>query len=272
MNDDKLPLGRETGYPDKYAPELLYAIPRADNRDALGIGEPLPFTGVDTWNAWDLTWLGKRGRPAAATAEIVVPADSANIIESKSLKLYLNSFSMHHFDSRESVAQTIRDDLGRCAAADVAVRVTPLVASEARGVSRLAGACIDYEDVACGDEDVNPDRLRADAGSLLSEDLYTHLLRSLCPVTGQPDIGSLQISYRGPAIDRAGLLQYVVSYRQHNDFHESCVERMFVDILERCAPESLSVHARYQRRGGIDINPFRSNTADKPHNLRLWRQ
>ena len=272
MNDHKLPLGRETGYPDKYAPQLLCAIPRAANRSVLGIAEPLPFTGVDIWNAWDLTWLGSRNRPAAATAEIVVPADSTNIVESKSLKLYLNSFSMHRFESREIVAEAIRNDLSTCAEADVTVRVTPLSASEARKVSRLAGTCIDHEDVDCGDADVNADHLAADAGSLVREDLYTHLLRSLCPVTAQPDIGSLQISYRGPGIDRAGLLQYVVSYRQHNDFHESCVERMFMDILERCEPESLSVHARYQRRGGIDINPFRSNTADKPRNLRLWRQ
>ena len=272
MNDHKLPLGRETGYPDKYAPELLFAIPRATNRSVLGIAEPLPFTGVDIWNAWDLSWLGSRGRPAAATAEIVVPADSVNIIESKSLKLYLSSFSMHRFESQEIVAETIRNDLGSSAEADVTVRVTPLAASEARSVSRLAGTCIDYEDVACGDEDVNADHLRADARSLVREDLHTHLLRSLCPITAQPDIGSLQISYRGPEIERAGLLQYVVSYRQHNDFHESCVERMFVDILERCEPESLSVHACYQRRGGIDINPFRSNTGDKPRNLRLWRQ
>ena len=272
MNDHKLPLGRQTGYPDKYAPEVLYAIPRATSRSALGITEPLPFTGVDTWNAWDLTWLGSRGRPAAATAEIVVPADSVNIIESKSLKLYLNSFSMHRFESQEIVAQTMREDLSRCARSDVTLCFTPLGASEARSVSRLAGACIDYEDVGCNDENVNADHLHADPRTLVREDLYTHLLRSLCPVTAQPDIGSLQISYRGPRIDRPGLLQYVVSYRQHNDFHESCVERMFVEILERCRPESLSVHARYQRRGGIDINPFRSNAADKPHNLRLWRQ
>ena len=272
MNDDKLPLGRETGYPDKYAPECLYAIPRASNRSALGIGEPLPFTGVDTWHAWDLTWLGSRGRPAVATAEIVVPANSPNIIESKSLKLYLGSFAMHRFESPESVAQTMSNDLSRSAEADIEVRITPLAESEARRVARLAGACIDAEDVICDDNDVNAGHLRADATSLVREDLHTHLLRSLCPVTAQPDIGSLQISYRGPQIDRAGLLRYVVSYRLHNDFHETCVERMFVDLLERCAPESLSVHACYQRRGGIDINPFRSNAVDRPRSLRLWRQ
>ncbi len=272
MNDHKLPLGRETGYPDKYAPEALYGISRASSRDALGIAEPLPFTGVDTWNAWDLTWLGSRGRPEVATARIVVPADSPKLIESKSLKLYLNSFSMHRFESLESVTETMRSDLSACAEGDVTVRVTPLRSSEARRVSRLAGTCIDDENVECSDDDVNADRLRVDERSMVREDLYTHVLRSLCPVTSQPDIGSLQISYSGPEIDRGGLLQYIVSYRQHQDFHESCVERMFVDILERCKPESLSVHAHYQRRGGIDINPFRSNTAEQPYPIRLWRQ
>ncbi len=272
MDEQKLPLGRETGYPDKYAPDALCEIPRATSRGALGIAEPLPFKGVDTWNAWDLTWLDKHGRPAVATAEILVPADSPNLIESKSLKLYLNSFSMHRFESADAVAETMRGDLGDCAGAGVTIRVTPLQASEARRVSRLAGRCIDDEDIDSVDEDVNTDHLRANARSVVREDLHSHLLRSLCPVTAQPDIGSLQISYRGPEIDRAGLLRYVVSYRQHQDFHESCVERMFVEILERCEPESLSVHALYQRRGGIDINPFRSNVAERPRRLRLWRQ
>jgi len=166
LNDHKLPLGRETGYPDKYAPQQLYPIPRASSRAALGIAEPLPFTGVDTWNAWDLTWLGRRGRPEAATAEIVVPADSPNLIESKSLKLYLNSFSMHRFDSVAAVAETMRNDLGNCAETDVTVSVTPLAASEARRVSRLAGTCIDREDVDCGDEDVNAEHLRANAAAV----------------------------------------------------------------------------------------------------------
>lgn len=272
MNEHNLPLGRETGYPDKYAPDALYAIPRAASREALGITGPLPFTGVDTWNAWDLTWLDSDGRPVVATARIVVPAGSPNIIESKSLKLYLGSFSMHRFESLDALVDTIRTDLSVSADADVTVRATPLLASEARRISRLAGTCIDREELDVSDDDVNAGHLRADKRSLVREDLYTHLLRSLCPVTGQPDIGSLQISYSGPEIDRAGLLRYVVSYRQHEDFHESCVERMFVEILERCSPELLSVHALYQRRGGIDINPFRSNAGEKPQPLRLWRQ
>ena len=272
MNDAKLPLGRETGYPHKYAPEVLYAIARADSRASLGIGGDLPFRGVDTWNAWELTWLAAGRRPVAATAEIAVPADSTNIIESKSLKLYLGSFAMSQFESVGAIAGTIAEDLSACAGGRVRVHVQPVAATEARVVSRLAGVCLDTLDVTCEDWDVDAGLLGADHHDIVREDLHTHLLRSLCPVTGQPDTGSLQISYRGPRIDPAGLLRYIVSYRQHSDFHESCVERMFVDLLECCEPQVLSLHARYQRRGGIDINPFRSTTPEKPRNLRLWRQ
>jgi len=150
--------------------------------------------------------------------------------------------------------------------------VLPVVSTEARRVSRLAGISLDAMAVNCTDWEVNVDLLLADRLTIVDEDLHTHLLRSLCPVTSQPDIGSLQISYRGPKIDRGSLLRYVVSYRQHEDFHEACVERMFVDLMSRCSPDELSIHARYQRRGGIDINPFRSNAAEQPLNLRLWRQ
>lgn len=272
MKDAKLPLGQESGYPDKYAPELLCPIPRADSRNALGIAGTLPFQGVDIWNAWELTWLGEGDLPAVATAEITVPADSRCIVESKSLKLYLNSFSMSRFSSSIEVAATVTSDLSACVGGRVGVKVKPVASTEARRVSRLAGDCLDSMSVTCADWEVNAGLLRAENDAVVDEDLHTHLLRSLCPVTSQPDTGSLQISYRGPKIDRASLLRYVVSYRQHNDFHEACVERMFVDLLSRCAPEKLSIHARYQRRGGIDINPYRSNTDERPLNLRLWRQ
>lgn len=273
VKDRKLLLGQPTSYPDKYAPTLLCPISRADSRRPLGLSGELPFVGVDIWNAWELTWLGEGGRPAVATAEISVPADSPNIVESKSLKLYLNSFAMSRFSSPAEVAETIAGDLSVCAGRDTRVVVLPLVSTEARYVSRLAGVCLDTMQVACTDWDVNASLLKSDRKTIVAEDLHTHLLRSLCPVTSQPDIGSLQISYHGPRIDPASLLRYVVSYRQHNDFHEACVERMFVDLMARCAPESLSIHARYQRRGGLDINPYRSNDeADRPINLRLWRQ
>ncbi|MDH3491604.1 MAG: NADPH-dependent 7-cyano-7-deazaguanine reductase QueF [Gammaproteobacteria bacterium] len=272
MKDAKLPLGQESGYPDKYAPELLCPISRADSRNALGIAGTLPFQGVDIWNAWELTWLGEGDLPAVATAEIIVPADSPCIVESKSLKLYLNSFSMSRFSSSIEVAATVTSDLSACIGGRVKVKVKPVASTEARPVSRLAGDCLDSMSVACADWEVNAGLLRAESDAVVDEDLHTHLLRSLCPVTSQPDTGSLQISYRGAKIDRASLLRYVVSYRQHNDFHEACVERMFVDLLSRCAPEKLSIHARYQRRGGIDINPYRSNTDERPLNMRLWRQ
>lgn len=273
MKDGKLPLGRETSYPDRYSPELLFAIPRADSRLPLGLTGVLPFSGVDLWNAWELTWLDTSGQPIVATAEIEVPADSPNIVESKSLKLYLNSFAMSQFSSAAEVGRAIASDLCACAGRDVRVAVSPVIATEGRPVSRLAGLCLDTLDVACETWQVDADLLRADPETIVSEDLYTHLLRSLCPVTAQPDIGSVQICYRGPRIDPAGLLRYLVSYRQHAAFHETCVERMFLDITARCAPEALSVHARYQRRGGLDINPFRSSEAgDRPVNRRLWRQ
>lgn len=273
VNDRKLPLGRHTSYPDKYAPTLLCPIARADSRGPLGLSGDLPFAGVDIWNAWELTWLGAGGLPAVATAEIRVPADSPGIVESKSLKLYLNSFAMSSFSSPAEVAETIARDLSVCVGRDTRVVVLPLVGTEARCVSRLAGTSLDALPVACNDWEVNASLLQADRETIVAEDLHTHLLRSLCPVTSQPDIGSLQISYRGPRIDPASLLRYVVSYRQHNDFHEACVERMFVDLMARCAPVALSIHARYQRRGGLDINPFRSNNeTDQPINLRLWRQ
>ncbi|RZV36164.1 MAG: NADPH-dependent 7-cyano-7-deazaguanine reductase QueF [Chromatiales bacterium] len=267
-----LPLGHETDYPHKYAPEVLCPIPRSQSRAKLGIGHELPFAGVDIWNAWDLTWLGLSGLPRVATAELHVPADSPNIVESKSLKLYLGSFAMSPFESTTAVAESIARDLAACVGAPVKVSVLPVAGTEARRVARLAGACLDELDVACSDWEVDTDLLHSDPSDMTQEDVHTHLLRSLCPVTSQPDIGSLQISYRGPRINHAALLQYVVSFREHNDFHEACIERMFVDLMDRCGCEALTVQARYQRRGGIDINPLRSNCSEKPLNLRLWRQ
>lgn len=272
MKHRKLPLGQATSYPDRYSPDLLFAIARADSRKALGISAELPFQGVDIWNAWDLTWLGEGDVPAVATAVIRIPADSENIIESKSLKLYLNSFSMSQFAAVGGIAETLRTDLGACVGGAVDVLVRPVAGTEASVVSRLAGNCLDSLAVRCCDWEVNAGLLQADGSTIVTEDLHTHLLRSLCPVTSQPDIGSLEISYSGPKIDRASLLRYVVSYRRHSAFHEACVERMFIDILTRCKPRTLSLHARYQRRGGLDINPFRSNRPDAPLNLRLWRQ
>ena len=266
---DQIPLGRATSHPDRYAPDLLYAIARIESREALGLGAELPFFGSDTWNAWELTWLDPAGVPQVAVAQIRVPATSPNIVESKSLKLYLNSFAMTSFASANELRGTIREDLRGCIG--TAVDVILQSNSADFSISQLPGVCIDAAVASCDTYEVNPELLRV-GDDIVEESLHSHLLRSLCPVTDQPDMGSVLISYAGRKIDPAALLQYIVSYRHHNDFHEACVERIFVDILEHCRPEHLSVRAYYQRRGGIDINPFRSNFEDAAPKLRLWRQ
>ena len=263
------PLGKSTTYSSQYDPELLFAISRAESRRKLDFGADLPFTGWDIWNAWELTWLNAGGVPQVAMVEIRVPATSPKIIESKSLKLYCNSFCMTAFESIADVRSAIRNDLGRLTESDVEVSLT--TATGESPVEEFQGQCIDSVDTKCNIYTVDASLLRS-GGETVSNALHSHLLRSLCPVTDQPDIGSVLVSYRGPRIDRASLLQYIVSYREHNDFNEACVERMFVDILERCQPEALTVYARYQRRGGIDINPFRSNFESVAPNSRLWRQ
>lgn len=266
------PLGQSSDYPDTYSPALLFAISRAPKRAAIGIADELPFQGVDVWNAWELTWLNEDGRPSVAALEIRVPANSPQLIESKSLKLYLNSFSMSRFASAGALLDRICADLGDCVGAKVTASLSLPADSEGGQTDALPGTCIDALDVACEHWEVQPELLRAAAASPISEALHSHLLRSLCPVTLQPDTGSLLIRYSGPKIDAGSLLQYIVSFRRHCDFHEACVERIFLDLSERCATVKLSVAAHYQRRGGIDINPFRSNFESEPAALRLWRQ
>jgi 7-cyano-7-deazaguanine reductase len=263
----KLPLGRETDYPQNYAPDVLFPIARGESREPLGLAGPLPFSGTDIWNAWELTWLGPGRLPKVATAEIRVPAESPNLVESKSLKLYLGSYAMSEFDDDAAVCAAIGTDLSAVTGAVVDVALNADVA-----VVEPDGTCIDNADAECTATDVDASLLAADDGEIVDECLHTHLLRSLCPVTNQPDLGSLIVCYAGPRIDPAALLRYIVSFRLHQDFHEACVERMFVDILERCRPTRLSIHGRYQRRGGIDINPFRSSQDERPANTRLWRQ
>jgi 7-cyano-7-deazaguanine reductase len=266
------PLGKESTYPQTYSPDVLCAVPRAANRRLLGIGESLPFQGEDVWNAWELTWLDRRGKPIIATGVFRVPADSGNLIESKSLKLYLNSLAMSAFGSAEEVAAVIAGDLSRLAAGRVGVTLAQATASTPRVIFDLPGTCVDDADAQFDAPAVDPSLLCCTGEGFVTEALHSHLLRSNCPVTGQPDIGSVLIRYRGAAIDRAGLLRYLVSFRCHEDFHESCVERIFMDIRKHCAPEQLTVYARYNRRGGLDINPFRSDFEPAADNLRLWRQ
>ena len=266
------PLGTQSDYPDTYSPELLFPIPRAESREILGLGDSLPFQGIDIWNAWELTWLANNGHPGVATVEIRVPADSPNMIESKSLKLYLNSFSMSRYDSVGEVRAAILNDLSQCTGTDVEVSLQVVDRNQGARSETLPGDCIDNPEIECAAWDIDADLLRSDPGEIINESLHSHILRSLCPVTSQPDSGAVVISYAGPKIDRASLLRYIVSFRKHNDFHEACVERMFLDIKDRCGAGKLSVYARYQRRGGIDINPFRSNFQTAVPNIRLWQQ
>ncbi len=266
------PLGKTTVYADRYDPSLLFPIPRQGKRDEIGVTAPLPFHGVDIWNAYELSWLDARGKPRVALAEFRVPASSPNIIESKSFKLYLNGFAQERIADSEALVVTLRRDLSAAAGAAVEVRLSE-ASAKAHAVIDLEGESVDALDVEI--DDYGPpksDYLRADADDMVEETLVSDLLRSNCPVTGQPDWGSVQIRYAGPRIDREGLLRYLVSFRNHNEFHEQCVERIFMDVTRRCAPQRLSVYARYTRRGGLDINPFRGSGEDHPRNPRGARQ
>lgn len=253
------PLGHAVAYPETYDPSLLFPIARACNRAELGLAAALPFAGVDVWNAYELSWLDARGKPAVALAELRVPADSPCIVESKSLKLYLNGYTQTRFVDAEAVRARIAGDLAAATGAAVAVTLLPAARFGEVRLEPLAGTCIDDLDLAIDDYGPpRPDYLAVAPGAEVEEALVSHLLKSNCPVTGQPDWASVQIRYAGAPIDRAGLLRYLVSFRRHSDFHEHCVERIFVDLLRRCVPRRLAVYARYTRRGGLDINPFRA--------------
>jgi 7-cyano-7-deazaguanine reductase len=266
------PLGKPAQYGERYDPALLFAIERAPQRAALGLGDVPPFSGADLWTAYELSWLDPRGKPEVAIARFSVPADSPRIVESKSLKLYLNAFSQTPFDSAAAVERAIAADLGRAFGTGVAVEVIGPRAFAGLRIDELAGESIDDLAIEVRDYSPRPDLLAA-SGPVVEEALVSQLFKSNCPVTGQPDWGSVQVRYRGPRIDRAGLLRYLVSFRQHAGFHEHCVERIFVDVGGRCRPERLTVYARFARRGGIDINPFRSDWEAPPQDaVRTARQ
>ncbi|WP_434516464.1 NADPH-dependent 7-cyano-7-deazaguanine reductase QueF [Dechloromonas sp. ARDL1] len=268
------PLGKATEYQNRYAPELLFPIPRQLKRSEIGIVDSaLPFVGEDLWNAYELSWLNAKGKPVVAVGSFRVPADSPNLIESKSFKLYLNSFNQSTFETPEAVARTMQRDLSAAAGRDIAVALQPLASTPTATIGLPQGILIDELDIVCDRYQPAPDLLTTQAGEAIEETLYSHLLKSNCLVTGQPDWAMLVIRYRGQPIDRVGLLRYIVSFRNHNEFHEQCVERIFTDLQARCQPQALAVHARYTRRGGLDINPFRS-TGDfpSPNNTREIRQ
>ena len=285
-------LGKVTAYPDQYAPQTLFPIARQPQRSELGMtaGTALPFTGADLWTGYELSWLNPRGKPQVALVQVAVPCETPCIVESKSFKLYLNSFSNSRFASADEVRQRIAEDVGAAVWQPVAsvsqqasggappstvgVRLVLPEQFAAQSVQELEGLSLDRLDVECSDYQPAPHWLRADtAESAVTETLTSHLLRSNCPVTQQPDWGDIQISYSGAPIDQEGLLRYIVSLRNHNGFHEHCVERIFMDILRHCRPSRLTVYARYTRRGGLDINPLRTNhPGPLPPNVRTARQ
>ncbi|HHX82129.1 MAG TPA: NADPH-dependent 7-cyano-7-deazaguanine reductase QueF [Pseudomonadaceae bacterium] len=263
-------LGQQVDYPKVYDPSVLVSLPRAANRQALDLkGEALPFVGADDWNAYELSWLNERGLPQVARGRFVVPCSSEYLIESKSLKLYLNSLNQHRFVDSAALCETLGADLSAAAGAHVQVVVQPFTGMR-EVLEAPEGLCLDRQDIACEHFEPVPGLLAladADEGfeALVDEVLYTDLFRSLCPVTGQPDWASVVICYQGPAIDHAALLRYLVSFREHRDFHENCVERIFCDISRSCRPQGLSVEANFLRRGGLDINPVRSSSDTVSH-------
>jgi len=266
------PLGHATTYADEYDAGLLFPVERAPLRAELALPVPLPFRGADVWNAYELSWLDAGGKPQVAIATFTVPADSPCIVESKSVKLYLTAFNQTRFASEAEVAARIARDLSAATGSAVEVALTLPARFATLAHRELEGIWLDTLSLAAVDPQPAPERLVA-AGAVVEETLATRLFRSLCPVTGQPDYASVQIRYRGPRIDGAGLLAYLVSFRRHPGFHEHCVERIFADVWRRCAPQSLAVHARFTRRGGVDINPWRSSTDEAPPpNLRTARQ
>ncbi len=268
------PLGKSSDYVATYSPHLLFPIPRGPKWAELGLtAETLPYQGVDLWNCYELSWLLPSGKPVVAIGEFEIPADSPSIIESKSFKLYLNSLNQSVFESREALAEVMSSDLSAAAGKPVKVRLRTLDEVAAEGVATLPGRCVDDLDVTIEHYDhPQPGLLACDAGHMVEESLHSHLLKSNCPVTGQPDWGSVVVEYRGAALQAESLLAYLVSFRQHADFHEQCVERIFLDLQRLLQPEKLTVYARYVRRGGLDINPYRSTEAMVVDNRRLVRQ
>lgn len=269
-----LTLGKSTDYRDTYDAGLLQGVPRSLNRDPLGLhADELPFHGADIWTLYELSWLNAKGLPQVAVGHVELSHTTVNLVESKSFKLYLNSFNQTRFGSWEDVRHTLERDLSACAQGDVTVSLYRLDEIEGQPIAHFHGTCIDNQDIEIDNYQFNADYLLNSTGSKkVEETLVSHLLKSNCLITHQPDWGSVQIEYRGPQIDREKLLRYLVSFRHHNEFHEQCVERIFSDVLRFCQPESLSVYARYTRRGGLDINPWRSNTDFVPAIGRLVRQ
>lgn len=267
------PLGKTSSYIDKYNPDLLFPIPRIGKRNEINVPKNLPFNGVDIWNCFEISWLNTKGKPQVALAQVYIPCESPNIIESKSFKLYLNSFNNYRFGSLQIVENTMTKNLSAAAGSKVKVILENIKNFNGYAISQFHGTCLDDLDISCDTYTTKPEYLTVDSTEIVCEELYSDLLKSNCLVTGQPDWGSVKISYTGHKINHENLLKYLVSFRNHNEFHEQCVERIFMDITNFCHPKSLTVEARYTRRGGLDINPFRTTELNyKPANIRLCRQ
>jgi 7-cyano-7-deazaguanine reductase len=274
MTPDQSPLGKPSAYAEQYDPTLLFPIARSVARDAIGVGAQLPFFGTDIWNAYELSWLNARGKPQIAIATFYVPAESQNIVESKSFKLYLGSFAQTRVESIDALRDMLKRDVSAACGAGVSVRLATPQEFASLKLEELDGLSLDRLDLDADVYHPEPKLLAAaHEESPVEETLFSNLLKSNCPVTGQPDWGSVQIHYVGPQIDHAGLLRYIISYRNHTGFHEQCIEKMFVDIVRECRPVKLAIYARYTRRGGLDINPFRTNfNLPMPDNARTARQ
>ena len=273
-------LGKAATYADRYDAALLYPLPRAAQRALIGVADRPVFLGADLWTAYELSWLNSRGKPLVALVRFIVPSESTHLVESKTLKLYLNSFNNTVFADMDAVRQTLQKDLseavwrGGVVKSSVGVQLMSPEQYAKEKIAEMDGLSLDRLDLDCSHYQPAPELLSAASDEApVTETLYSNLLKSNCLVTGQPDWGSVSISYSGPQIDQAGLLQYIVSFRNHNEFHEHCVERIFMDIWTRCQPTKLTVYARYTRRGGVDINPWRSSHAQGlPAQVRTARQ
>lgn len=271
---NELELGKKSDYDSTYNPNRLYPISRAGKRQEIGIDPAAPpFVGFDCWNHYEVSWLNEKGKPVVGLGEIIYDCNSPKLIESKSLKLYFNSFNNTKIKNIEELENILKKDLEAHVEAPVLVKIYPLEHAPLPISQQLTGECIDHLDVACSVYLVEPTFLSVH-DDVVEEILYSHLLKSNCLVTNQPDWGSVQIAYRGKKINQEGLLQYLISYRNHNEFHEQCIERIFVDIMNYCKPEILTVYGRYTRRGGLDINPYRSTERAilDGKNIRLIRQ
>lgn len=266
------PLGQSSAYASTYDPSLLFPIPRSLGRENLELGNPLPFQGVDLWTAYELSWLTPSGKPVVRVASFSFPCTSLNIVESKSFKLYLNSLNQTIFPDESTLLETLHRDLSAAIQAEVSVKILNLDIFNSQPLVQEAYENLDELEVSTNTYEPCFEFLKHANNTHTTQKLCTHLLKSNCPVTNQPDWATLYIHYTGKTLCKESFLKYIISFREHNEFHEHCVERIYNDLLKKCAPEKLTVYARYSRRGGLDINPFRTNYENNPENLFLSRR